>query len=229
LWEVYAASYDCILCELPFYQEVVDRHCATMSTSGISSVLDIGAGTGSVTVRLLRGGKHVTAVDVNEAMLRRLESKITPEWSDRLTIIDDTAERLPHFPDAVFDGVTVLLAFFDMDDPIAALGEAQRVLKPGGTLVITEPRECWNLTELMTAAQEALRSRGVLERLANDWKRIQAIAPLVSDAVQDKQSRKSAEAILDILRRNGFTGLTFRESHLGNCATITGSKASLHA
>jgi ubiquinone/menaquinone biosynthesis C-methylase UbiE len=192
MWEVYAVSYDRILSELPFYQEVVERHHAAMSNPAISTVIDIGAGTGSVTVRLLGAGKRVTAVDVNRAMLEKMDSKREAGWGDRLTTIEDTAERLPHLRNGAFDGVTVLLAFFDMDDPIAALAEAQRVLKIGGTIVVTEPRANFNVVELMTAAEEALRARGHLDRLSRNWKRIQTVAPLVRDAVQDTQSRKIA-------------------------------------
>jgi ubiquinone/menaquinone biosynthesis C-methylase UbiE len=232
MWEIYAASYDRILPQLPFYQEVVERHYKTLNNSSISSVLDIGAGTGSVTVRLLRSGKRVTAVDVNRAMVEKMRSKIEATWADRLTIIEDTAENLPHLRGGGFDGVTVLLALFDMDNPIAALVEAQRLLKPGGTLIITEPRARFNVAELMTAAEQALRVNGLLDRLARDWKRIQTVAPLVRDAVQDTQSRKvgvnkqdwHAEAIFDYLKGNGFIGLTFEESHLGNCATVLGYK-----
>jgi ubiquinone/menaquinone biosynthesis C-methylase UbiE len=233
MWEVYAASYDRILPEMPFYQEVVERHCAAMSRTAVRTVLDVGAGTGNVTVRLLSAGKRVTAVDLSRAMLEKLYTKVEEAWVERLTVIEDTAERLPHLRDEAFDGVTVLLAFFDMDNPIAALGEAQRVLKPGGILVITEPRACFNVAELMAAAEQSLRCRGLLDRLAGDWKRIQTVAPLVRDSVQDVQSRKAtaaakqdwhAEAIFDTLRQDGLTSLTFQESHLGNCATITGSK-----
>jgi ubiquinone/menaquinone biosynthesis C-methylase UbiE len=227
MWEVYAASYDRILSELRFYQEVVERHCTAMSAPAIGTVLDLGAGTGTVAVRLLSAGKRVTAVDVNRAMLEKIHSKMEVGWSERLTVIEDTAERLPHLRDGVFDGVTVLLAFFAMDDPVAALAEAQRMLKPGGALVVTEPRACFNEAELMAAAKESLRAKGILDRLAGDWQRIEAVAPIVRHVVEHGHSRKGAETIFDTLRRNGFTDMTFEESHLGNCATIRGTKPPL--
>jgi len=103
-------------------------------------------------------------------------------------------------------------------------------LKPGGILVVTEPRACFDLDQLMTFAEESLRAKGPLPGLAADWQRIQTVAPLIRDTVRDSQSRTPAgssggswhaEAILDIMRRDGFSSVTFRESHLGNCATIT--------
>lgn len=232
MWEVYAASYDRILPEMPFYQEVLQRHCAVLAPPSLETVLDVGAGTGLVTAWLLHAGKRVTAVDVSRAMLQRLYARVPGADADRLTVIEDTAERLPHLADASFDAVNVLLAFFDMDDPAAALAEALRLLRPGGMLAVTEPRACFDVAALMAAGEASLQERGVFGRLADDWRRIQTVAPLVRDAV--KGSRRAAavlppggwhaEAVLEILRRGGFTGLTFRESHLGNCATITGVK-----
>jgi ubiquinone/menaquinone biosynthesis C-methylase UbiE len=233
MWEVYAASYDRVLPELPFYQEVVNRHVARLGQPDIDLVLDVGAGTGSVTERLLQDGKRVTAIDVNRAMLQRLEDKIDSQWIARFEVIEDTAERLPHFADSSFDAVTVLLAFFDMENPLAALNEALRVLKPNGTIVITEPRGCFDVSRLMAAAERALREKGLMERLASDWNRIQTVAPLVREAVREKESRKQkahtkqdwhAEAIFERLQRERFVGLSFELSHLDNCATIAGIK-----
>lgn len=233
MWEVYAASYDRILPELPFYREVVGRHERAMSKPEIDSVLDLGAGTGSVSVPLLQIGKQVTSVDINRAMLHKIESKIDSSWLDRLTIVEDTAERMPHLRDESFDGVTILLALFDMENPFAALSEAIRLLRPGGCLVMTEPRACFDVTQLMTAAERALVEQGLMERLSTDWDRIRSVAPLVRDAVDGAQNRRvrdrgkrewHAETIVSILQEQGFTELASEESHFGNCETIVGRK-----
>jgi ubiquinone/menaquinone biosynthesis C-methylase UbiE len=232
MWEVYAASYDRILPRLKFYRQVAQRHCAAMSQSSMETILDAGAGTGIVTARLLRQGRRVTAVDTSHAMLARLRAKVPDNCADRLTVIEDTAEHMPYLDDDSFDGVTVLLSLFDMQNPEAALGETMRVLRPGGTLIITEPRACFQVEPLMQAAREQLREQGLLEQLAEDWKRIQVVAPLIkaavlhnkSSATDQQDSIWNAEAARGILEQAGYTGLSFRSSHLGNCATICARK-----
>lgn len=229
MWDVYAASYDRVLPELPFYQEVVERHFAALQEERVRTVLDLGAGTGAVAIRLLKLGKRVTAVDIGRAMLARLYAKVDDADAERLTVIEDTAESLRQLHDESFDAVNVLLAFFDMNDQEAALGEALRLLRSGGKLIVTEPRACFNVNQLMAFAEESLQAQGLFERLAADWTRIQTVAPLIRDRVQNPASPASrtgwhAEAILDHLRQKEFAKLTFQESHLGNCATVTGVK-----
>jgi len=233
MWEIYAPAYDRILPAMPFYREVVDRHLAAMRAAAAARVLDIGAGTGSVAVPLLREGCRVTAVDISRAMLEKLSSKLDGAWARNLTIIEDTAECLPHLEGGSFDGVTVLLAFFDMDDPHSALREAVRVLKAWGTLVITDPKACFNVVELTTFAERHIRDQGLYEDLGDDWVRVQSVAPALEAGIHSHRAAGPglsprppwhAEQIHTILRSLGFVDLTFEDSHLGNCATITGRK-----
>jgi ubiquinone/menaquinone biosynthesis C-methylase UbiE len=231
MWEIYAASYDRIQSELPFYQEVRQRHIDAMCPDAIQDILDIGAGTGNVTIELLKKSKRITAVDSSNAMLKKLYSKIDDSLSANLTIIEDTAEKLPLLNDNGFDGVTAQLAFFDMQNPFAALDEALRLLKPGGILIVTEPKSCFNVTELMSDAEEHLNKMGLMDRLKEDWIRIQTVAPHINQRIKEVQSSSdvarrpwNAEILFEILEQQGFASLSFEDSHLGNCATITGVK-----
>ena len=198
-----------------------------MNSATIMDVLDIGAGTGNVSIELLKANKNITAVDTSLAMLKQFYRKIDETMVKNLTIIEDTAERLPHLFSNSFDGVTVLLAFFDMLNPFAALDEAIRLLKPGGTLIVTEPKACFNVTELMAHAEEYLHKQDLMNRLEEDWQRIQTVAPHINKKIQDAQSSDKttlqpwhAEALHEILTERGFVDLSFEDSHLGNCATI---------
>jgi ubiquinone/menaquinone biosynthesis C-methylase UbiE len=229
MWVVYAVSYDQILNRMPFYREAVDRHVEALRAAGAMRILDVGAGTGNVAVELLDDGREVVAVDVSRAMLERVRSKVGGPSERRLTVVLDTAEHLPQFPDQSFDGVSALLSLFDMDEPRLALAEAVRLLRPGGTLVITDPKACFNVKPLAAEAERQLRESGSFEQLKDDYARVSSVAPSLESRIQAHSPGASAqtagrswsaEQILETLRHLGFTGLTFRDSHLGNCATI---------
>jgi ubiquinone/menaquinone biosynthesis C-methylase UbiE len=235
MWDVYAASYDRLLPELPFYQDVVARHCQAMSAPQIGSVLDMGAGTGSVTLPLLKKGKQVTAVDVASAMLQRLASKLGQDVdaAGRLQVLEDSAEHLPQLADESFDGVTSLLALYDMQDPFAALAEARRLLKPGGTIIVTDPKESFDVERLMVEAERVFRARGIFEQIHEDWTRIQTVKVILDETI--RQAREpdehralrqpwTAEVLFEALQQNGFRNLEFADSYLGTCATISGLK-----
>ncbi|MGA9922175.1 MAG: methyltransferase domain-containing protein [Isosphaeraceae bacterium] len=235
LWAIYASSYDAIILKLPFYQEVLDRHLAAMRRRDIARVVDIGAGTGTVTVALVKEGKSVTAVDVCRAMLEKFYSKLGGGSARNLTVIEDTAECLPQLADASFDGVTALNSFFDMEDPYAALGEAVRVLRPGGTIVITDPKACFDAERLKAFAERYLIERELYDSLRDDWLRVQSVTPALAETIASKRvpDRRSsprppwhAEATYETLSKLGFVNLSFEDAHMGNCATIRGMKPS---
>ncbi len=98
-----------------------------------SRVLDLGCGTGEVAVQLIRLGYEVFGLDIAEPMARYARARC---GSNRFRVGD--MERLP-FPDDTFDAVVCLgvIEYLAADD--RALREIWRVLRPGGTAVISTP------------------------------------------------------------------------------------------
>jgi ubiquinone/menaquinone biosynthesis C-methylase UbiE len=222
LWEVYAMSYDVVLPELDYYQEVVSRHVQALSRGGVQRVLDVGAGTGSVTGALLRAGCRVTAIDVSRAMLERLRAKLAPDEFKRAEILQGDAKDLSVLKDGSFDEVNILLALFDMSDPMAAIHEAMRVLKRGGRIIITEPRRKFNLSELLALAESCLRQKHLYEKLESDWTRVIQVNKKIDPA--KRGMRLFIEDIADLLAANGFRINDIQDSHYGNCATVLAEK-----
>lgn len=94
---------------------------------GAHAVLDLGAGTGKLTTRLVERGLDVIAVDPIPEMLEVLTQSL-PETPALL----GTAEEIPLADDSV-DAVLVAQAWHWFD-PERAVKEVGRVLRPGGRL-----------------------------------------------------------------------------------------------
>lgn len=93
----------------------------------VSTALDLGAGTGKFTERLIGRAERVIAVEPSEQMLAVLRAKL-PDVEAHV----GTAEHMP-VPDAAAEVVTVAQAFHWFDrEPACA--EIRRVLVTGGTL-----------------------------------------------------------------------------------------------
>jgi SAM-dependent methyltransferase len=94
---------------------------------GARDVLDLGAGTGKLTTRLVERGLSVVAVDPIPEMLEVLSNSL-PHTPALL----GTAEEIP-LPDDSVDAVLVAQAWHWFD-PTRAVSEVARVLRPGGRL-----------------------------------------------------------------------------------------------
>lgn len=98
-------------------------------------VVDLGAGTGKFTPRLLATGADVIAIEP----VARMRAKLAGALTDVKTL-EGTAESMP-LPDASVDAVVCAQAFHWFST-VAALAEIHRVLKPGGKLGLV-----WNLRD----------------------------------------------------------------------------------
>jgi ubiquinone/menaquinone biosynthesis C-methylase UbiE len=119
-----------------FFSEAVREKA--MSTAGVLPgrlAADIGAGTGFITEGLLQRGLKVIAVDQSEAMIHQMKNKF-----GGVAMIDcrvGEAGAIPIEDDSV-DYAFANMFLHHVEDPQSAIMEMARILKPGGTLVITD-------------------------------------------------------------------------------------------
>jgi ubiquinone/menaquinone biosynthesis C-methylase UbiE len=104
-------------------------------------VLEIGAGTGANLAYYPAQISRLVICEPDAAMRRRLRQGLEQvplrRMGPRLQVLDWSAEKL-EAPDASFDYLVATLVFCSVNDPLSALREAYRVLKPGGRLVLME-------------------------------------------------------------------------------------------
>jgi ubiquinone/menaquinone biosynthesis C-methylase UbiE len=99
-------------------------------------VLEVGVGSGLNLPLYGRAVDGVSAVDTSPELLRmatrRIADALVPVSLERAS-----GEQLP-FTDAIFDTVVTTWTLCTIANPIAALIEMRRVLKPGGRLLFVE-------------------------------------------------------------------------------------------
>jgi demethylmenaquinone methyltransferase/2-methoxy-6-polyprenyl-1,4-benzoquinol methylase len=119
----------------------------TVAQAGVRpgfKVLDIAGGTGDLAKSFARQAGpsgEVWLTDINESMLRVGRDRLLNN-GQAIPISLCDAEKLP-FPDNYFDRVTVAFGLRNMTHKDAALREMQRVLKPGGKLLVLEFSKVW--------------------------------------------------------------------------------------
>jgi ubiquinone/menaquinone biosynthesis C-methylase UbiE len=103
---------------------------------GPLDALDLGCGTGFLSLELAARGHRVTGVDFAPSMLERAKSKAA-ERGVSVRFEQADAEQLPFAP-AGFDLAISRHVLWTLPHPEAAIDEWIRVLRPGGRLVVVD-------------------------------------------------------------------------------------------
>lgn len=130
---VFAALYDRVLA--PVERSVLGPRRAALVGDLTGRVLDVGAGTGA-NLPFFRRASDVVALEPDPAMRRRLAERVA-DCPVPVTVGGSGAGVLPA-GDGSVDAVVFTLVLCTVPDPVAALAEAHRVLRPGGRLVAIE-------------------------------------------------------------------------------------------
>ena len=121
--------------------EETDADLILASLGSKGSVLEVGAGIGTLAIRLAREGFNVTGLDVSSEALKRAEVRARKEgvvvaWREGF------AEELP-FPDKSFDYVTCCHTLEHVKDLSKATGELKRVARR--KVVVLTPKQKYRL------------------------------------------------------------------------------------
>jgi len=165
--------------------------------------LDVGTGTGDFAVYLARIGFEVTGIDISEEMIRRTRKNASAQGLD-IDLRTGDAEDVG-FGDGTFDVVTARNLLWTLPRPERALREWRRVLKPGGTLIISDG--LWSNTTWKSLHRLAGRlfERGFRKGGATPLRFFRMYAPIMKEL--PFYEGLSFENARNLLREAGFKNI----------------------
>ncbi len=176
-WDADAASYDSSAGHAlsdPVEAAAWAAVLASLLPAPPAAVLDVGAGTGSLSLITASQGHRVTALDLSDGMLDVAREKAA-RASLEVTFVQGRADEPPTGP---FDVVMERHVTWTLPDPVGALSAWRAVTRPGGRLVMCEGS--WGGEGPFAQAKDvAARWCRRLYRIADDHH-----APYPSDVVE---------------------------------------------
>ena len=102
----------------------------------VSSILDVGCGTGNYVIWLSRFCDNIWGIDFSEEMVKEAKTRIQEGGlEDRVSVLIGDAESLP-FASNYFDLTISNEVLPHLEDPLKCLEEMARITKKGGQIVI---------------------------------------------------------------------------------------------
>ncbi|WP_257009767.1 class I SAM-dependent methyltransferase [Evansella halocellulosilytica] len=127
--------------EMRRYADLVEAN-----TKKNATVLEVAPGPGYLAIDLAKRGFHVTGVEISHDFVE-IEKRNAKEAGVDIDFKQGNASDLP-LPDGEFDFIICSAAFKNFKEPLQALHEMYRVLKPCGTALILDMNNAYSKKDL---------------------------------------------------------------------------------
>jgi demethylmenaquinone methyltransferase / 2-methoxy-6-polyprenyl-1,4-benzoquinol methylase len=178
-------------------------------------VLDLCTGTADLLIEAISRDPRNSGlgVDLSHAMLARGSGKLARAgYSGRAALVGGDGELLP-LRDGLFDGALVAFGIRNVGDPVKAMREVRRVLRPGGRFVVLE----FSTPGGVLGFAYRFYSRRVLPRLGG---LVSGDASAYAYLPASVARFPAPEAFAALMREAGFAGVRWKR--------LTGGIACLH-
>ncbi len=157
-WERYFKVYDVLNLFIP-YRELLEAICHELNIKPGEKILEAGCGTGNLALKIKERGANVVGIDNCEAALEIYKKKDP----DAELVLADLTQKLP-FPDNYFDKIACnnVLYTIPKNRQPRLLAEFYRILRPGGKIVLANPKKGFKVYKIYIAGiKENFRREGV--------------------------------------------------------------------
>ncbi len=184
------------------------------------NALDVGAGTGNLTGKLLQVGYKVTAIDISAEMCAILKKKYRAYLNDKLTVINSPIEDL-NFAKGTFDLIVGYSVLHHLPDYLAALRTLCGLLKKGGVIYIDHEASPFYWKNEPSSLAELIKSLYFHSNpLINSFYfqitglRVPSIDYTLSDYWHKKEHAINHNAIAQTFKQAGFERFERADYHL---------------
>jgi len=133
-----------------------------LNISARHKVLDVGCGTGRLTLKLAGNVDHIIGIDPSPQRIEVARRKLTKMDLRNVTFELGSSDDVGRYGEEIFDIVYLNAVFHWINDKEEALNNIYQVLKPGGKLGICTGDKDHPFTEKMIS-NEVLRKAGIID------------------------------------------------------------------
>jgi ubiquinone/menaquinone biosynthesis C-methylase UbiE len=158
-WEIYSYFYDLFIRNWFPYRRLLEDLDNTLEIKEGEAILDAGCGPGFIIEKVIKEntgkGISVVGLDVSGGMIKRARKRCKNFSNVKLQVAD--LNKNLEFPNGSFDKVVCSNTLYALEDPQRVISKFYRVLKPGATVIIANPKPNPRGKELIKEQLTALK------------------------------------------------------------------------